>query len=200
MFRTGRNFIDGIAVDVVRKRVRRINVRVSADGVIHLSVPSWGCTIAEGEAFLRANWKWAVAARAKALARRAAAPGPLTPEQVQALAVLLAELHAAWCARLGEAGVTWKLRTMKTLWGSCHFRKRHVTYNRELARVTEDLVEYVVVHELTHLRVPNHGPAFYLLMDARLPDWRARRRLLNSPAGRVSHGSQPNPGGAILIR
>ena len=57
MFRTGRNFIDGIAVDVVRKRVRRINVRISADGVIHLSIPVWGCTIAEGEAFLRANWK-----------------------------------------------------------------------------------------------------------------------------------------------
>ena len=179
MFRTGRNFIDGIAVDVVRKRVRRINVRVSADGVIHLSIPSWGCTFAEGEAFLRANWKWAVAARAKALARRAAAPAPLTPEQVRAFTVLLAELHAAWCARLGEAGVTWKLRTMKTLWGSCHFRKRHVTYNRELARAPRELVEYVVVHELTHLRAPNHGPAFYALMDARLPGWRALRRALN---------------------
>lgn len=179
MFRTGRNFIDGIAVDVVRKRVRRINVRISADGVIHLSIPVWGCTIAEGEAFLRANWKWAVAARAKALARRASAREPLTAEQVQAFAIQLGRIHADWCARLGEAGVTWKLRAMKTLWGSCHFRKRHITYNRELARVTEDLVGYVVVHELTHLRVPNHGPAFYALMDARLPDWRTRRRRLN---------------------
>ena len=52
MFRTGRNFIDGIEVDVVRKRIRRINIRISPDGVVHLSIPSWGCTIAEGEAFL----------------------------------------------------------------------------------------------------------------------------------------------------
>ena len=95
MFRTGRNFIDGIAVDVVRKRVRRINVRVSADGVIHLSIPAWGCTIAEGEAFLRANWKWAVAARAKALARRASTPPP-TAEQVQAFAAVLGRIHADW--------------------------------------------------------------------------------------------------------
>ena len=180
MFRTGRNFIDGIAVDVVRKRVRRINVRVSADGVIHLSVPSWGCTIAEGEAFLRANWKWAVAARAKALACRAAAPAPLTPEQVRAFTVLLAELHAAWCARLGEAGVTWKLRTMKTLWGSCHFRKRHVTYNRELARAPRELVEYVVVHELAHIRHKDHSRAFYAFVARFLPDW--RRRLLPGKA------------------
>ena len=133
----------------------------------------------EGEAFLRANWKWAVSARAKALARRASASPPLTSEQVQAFVNRLAQLHADWCARLGEAGVTWKLRTMKTIWGSCHFRKRHVTYNRELARVSAELVEYVVVHELTHLRVPNHGLAFYALMDARLPGWRQLRRRLN---------------------
>ncbi len=179
MFRTGRNFIDGIEVDVVRKRVRRINIRVSQDGIIHLSVPAWGCTIAEGEEFLRANWKWAVAARAKALARRASAPQPLTQEQMREFVTRLAQLHADWCTRLGERNVTWKLRTMKTIWGSCHFRKRHVTYNRELARSSAELVEYVVVHELTHLRVPNHGPAFYALMDARLPGWRALRRALN---------------------
>ncbi len=179
MFRTGRNFIDGIEVDVVRKRVRRINIRIAPDGVIHLSIPSWGSTIAEGEAFLRANWKWAVAARAKTLARRAPVRVPLTAEELQSFTSLLSGLHDAWCARLGETGVTWKLRTMKTLWGSCHFRKRHITYNRELARAPRELVEYVVVHELTHLRVPNHGPAFYALMDARLPGWRLLRRQLS---------------------
>ena len=179
MFRTGRNFIDGIDIDVVRKRVRRINIRVSQDGIVHLSVPAWGCTIAEGEAFLRANWKWVVGVRAKTLARRASALHPSTQEQIRAFTVSLAHLHDVWCARLGEPGVTWKLRTMKTVWGSCHFRKRHITYNRELARASEELVEYVVVHELTHLRVPNHGPAFYALMDARLPGWRQLRRRLN---------------------
>lgn len=179
MFRTGRNFIDGIEVDVVRKRVRRINIRIAPDGVIHLSIPSWGSSIAEGEAFLRANWKWAVAARAKTLARRAPVRAPLTPEELNSFTSTISELHDAWCARLGETGVTWKLRTMKTLWGSCHFRKRHITYNRELARAPRELVEYVVVHELTHLRVPNHGPAFYALMDARLPGWRLLRRQLS---------------------
>ncbi len=179
MFRTGRNFIDGIEVNVVRKRVRRINIRVATDGIIHLSIPAWGTTIAEGEAFLRANWKWAVAARARALARSAPARKPITPEQLQSFTALLSELHDAWCARLGESGVTWKLRTMKSVWGSCHFRNRHVTYNRELARVPRELVEYVVVHELTHLRVLNHGPAFYALMDSRLPGWRLLRRQLN---------------------
>ena len=51
-------------------------------------------------------------------------------------------------------------------------------YSLDLAREPRELVEYVVVHELTHLRVHDHGPSFQTLMDARLPDWRLRRRQL----------------------
>ena len=52
MLHTGLNSLDGIPVEVVRKRVRRISLRVDAEGVVHLNIPSWGATIAEGEAFL----------------------------------------------------------------------------------------------------------------------------------------------------
>ena len=58
-------------------------------------------------------------------------------------------------------------------------RKRQITYNAELARVPRELVEYVVVHELTHLQAANHGPRFYALMDERLPVWKFLRRKLN---------------------
>ena len=69
MLRSGLNSLDGIPVVVERKRLRRINVRVDAEGRVHLSVPVRWATIAEGEAFLRANWKWCVETRAKVLAR-----------------------------------------------------------------------------------------------------------------------------------
>ena len=175
------NFIDGIAVEVVRKRVRRINLHIGRDGRVHLSVPFWGATIAEGEAFLRRQWRWVVKSRARVLSQAALdRKEPITPEVRVALAGLIGELHGRWAAQLCETGVTWGLRAMKTLWGSCNWRKRHVTYNLDLARQPRDLVEYVVVHELTHLRVPNHGPAFRSLMDARLPDWRRRRSLLRT--------------------
>ena len=95
---------------------------------------------------------------------------------------LLTELHTLWTARLNEPGVTWKLRRMKTLWGVCHFSKRQITYARQLALKPRELVEYVVVHELTHLKVHNHGAAFKALMDARLPNWRQLRRRLNARA------------------
>ena len=179
MFRAGRNFIDGIPIEVERKRIRRINVRIAQDGVIHLSIPLRWATIAEGEAFLRSKWRWAVAARAKALARSAASRTPVGDEERAAFAIRLGEMHAEWCARLGEAGVTWRIRAMKSLWGSCHVEGRHVVYSAELARAPRELVEYVVVHEITHLKASNHGPRFYALMDARLPGWQTLRRRLN---------------------
>lgn len=178
MLKTGRNYLDGIPVDVERKRIRRINIRISTDGIIHLSVPKWWSTLAEGEAFLRSKWKWAVAARTKIMSVTATARLPPTKEQLHDLKTLLGELNSQWALRLNEANVAWKLRTMKSLWGSCHFRKRIIIYNTELAHAPKELVEYVVVHELTHLKAHDHGPDFYALMDARLPDWKSLRRRL----------------------
>lgn len=95
------------------------------------------------------------------------------------LQAMLAELVNKWCARLGEAPVEWRIRQMKTEWGSCTACKRHLVFNLELARVPVDCIEYVVVHELTHLAVQNHGPAFKALMTQRLPNWKFLRKQLN---------------------
>ena len=176
----GMNYVDGIPVKLTRRSRRRINLRIAQDGTVCLSVPRRWATVAEGEAFLSANWPWAVASRAKVLAQPAKVQLPLTREEINALSATLGELHSAWCARLDEVCVTWGMRRMKTLWGSCHFAKRHVVYSTSLARVPRELAEYVVVHELTHLRAHDHGPRFRALMDERLPGWRDLRRRLRT--------------------
>ncbi len=53
-------------------------------------------------------------------------------------------------------------------------------FNLALACVPENCIEYVVVHELTHLKVQNHGAAFKSLMTQRLSDWKSTRKQLNS--------------------
>ena len=184
MFRTGRNYIDGIPVEVERKRIRRINIRIASDGIIHLSVPKWWATLAEGEAFLRSKWKWAVETRQKVLASPVAPRTPISPEERATLLRMLGSkgepdgLMPIWAARLAEPGVSWRLRTMKSQWGSCQWRKRMITLNTELARQPREVVEYVVVHEFTHLQAHDHGPGFKALMDERLPGWRNLRRRL----------------------
>lgn len=179
MLHVGENCVGGVPVDVERRRARRINIRVKADGRVHLSVPKWWATLKEGEEFLLSKWKWVLKARAEVLSRPAVVRPPCTEAEIAALEVLLRELNSVWSQRLGEPGVTWKVRRLKSMWGSCRFRRRSITYSTELARVTRAHVEYVVVHELTHLKAPNHGPAFYRLMDERLPGWKRLRRELN---------------------
>ena len=151
-------------------------------GEVVVTVPPWRATLAQGAAFLASKWEWVLRTRE----RSKAIPPPVVrepaPEEVSALVSLLGELHALWCARLGEADVEWKLRRMKSRWGVCNFAKRQVTYARMLAAKSREEVEYVVVHELTHLKAHGHGPDFKALMDVRLPDWRSRRRRLNGKA------------------
>ena len=195
MIRSGENVIEGIPVEVVRKRIRRINIRIHSDGRVSLSVPKWwyppsesesrqrcpsrGATLKEAETFLKSKWGWVLKTRSEVLSRPPVVRAPVTDEECKALMVTLKELNDEWSKRLGETNVIWKIRRMKTLWGSCHFRKRHIVYSAELAHVPRPMIEYVVVHELTHLKAHNHGSQFYALMDERLPGWKLLRRKLN---------------------
>ena len=178
MIHEGTNLVNGIVVTVERKRIRRINLRVTAEGAVRLSIPMWRATLRAGEAFLADKWSWVVAVRTRLLARRAAEPAPVTADEIEAFRLRLGELHADWARRVNEPGVFWSVRRLKSIWGSCHWVKRRITYNAELVRAPRELVEYVVVHEFTHFAAHDHGPRFRALMDARLPDWRERRRRL----------------------
>lgn len=179
MIHAGTNEIDGVSVEVVRKRCRRINLRVDSDGRVHLTVPKWWATLREGEAFLKSKWNWIMKTRANVLSRPTAAHAPVTESDLESLRTLLTELNDKWSVRLGEKNVTWKIRRVKSLWGCCHWRDRYITYNAELAHAPRELVEYVVVHEFTHFDVHGHGPKFYALMDERLPGWKELRKRLN---------------------
>lgn len=92
----------------------------------------------------------------------------------------LARLVPRCAAAAGEGGeISFEVRRMRTLWGSCHAGKRRVRFNLALARVPIRCIEYVVTHEFVHLAVPNHSRLFEREMDRRLPRWREARKELN---------------------
>ena len=74
-----------------------------------------------------------------------------------------------------------RIRKMRTRWGSCRSRGV-VTLNTELVRLPTLCIDYLIIHELCHLKIHNHSPAFYRLLDKCLPDWSARRERLNLTA------------------
>ena len=72
----------------------------------------------------------------------------------------------------------WKLRTMRRRWGSCSHTGK-LTLNTQLIKVPEICLDFVLLHEVTHLREMNHGWRFYALLETLLPDWKSRKRELD---------------------
>ena len=88
-------------------------------------------------------------------------------------------LISKWERSMRVNGPKWSIRRMKTKWGSCNRETGHIWFNVELAKKHPDCLEYLIVHEMTHLWERGHGERFTKLMDKNLPDWRARRDVLN---------------------
>ncbi|MBD5607689.1 MAG: M48 family metallopeptidase [Desulfovibrio sp.] len=88
-----------------------------------------------------------------------------------------------WRDRMGiDPPLELQIRKMRSRWGACMPNKRKITLNSALARYTPSCLEFVVVHELSHMLVPNHGPEFIRTLDRWLPDWRERKASLEREA------------------
>ena len=70
-----------------------------------------------------------------------------------------------------------QIRAMRTKWASCSSRGT-LTLNRDLLDLEDGLIEYVLVHELLHLRFPGHGKGWQAMMCVYVPDWEAREEVL----------------------
>ena len=80
--------------------------------------------------------------------------------------------------RMGLHAASYTIRDMKTRWGSCTPKTGRIRLNLQLAGYPEVCLEYVLVHELAHLRIPNHSPAFWKLVEEYIPNWKEIRRQL----------------------
>lgn len=89
------------------------------------------------------------------------------------------ELIRRWEPKLGVEVAGYFLQRMKTKWGGCARRARHIRLNTELVKKPMDLLEYVVVHEMLHLIEPAHSERFLALLSKHCPTWREARAELN---------------------
>ena len=101
--------------------------------------------------------------------------------RAEAQRIFAERLHACWprVAPLGVAVPTLTIRRMKTRWGSCG-RNGRILLNLRLIQAPIDLIDYVLVHEVCHLKEHNHSTRYYALLDTAMPDWRERRQRLNA--------------------
>lgn len=88
-------------------------------------------------------------------------------------------LIAKWEPRMGVKVADFKVRKMKTKWGSCTPSLRTIRFNLELAKKPPECLEYIVVHEMVHLLEASHNSRFKAFMDQFMPQWRCHKERLN---------------------
>jgi predicted metal-dependent hydrolase len=97
----------------------------------------------------------------------------------QDLQARIPALIAKWESIMGLRVADWRIKRMRTRWGTCNSTAGRVWLNLELAKKQPSCLEYVVVHEMVHLQERRHGPRFRELMDRFMPNWRQHRDSLN---------------------
>jgi predicted metal-dependent hydrolase len=97
---------------------------------------------------------------------------------------LVSELAQEEAGRIGVFYRRIRIGAQRTLWGSCSSRGT-LSFNWRLVLTPPDVVDYVVVHELCHLRVPDHSRSFWTLLERHRPNWCDQRAWLREHGGEL---------------
>jgi predicted metal-dependent hydrolase len=94
------------------------------------------------------------------------------------LSLIVPELIKKWLTIIPVQVNEWGIKKMKTRWGSCNTRAQRIWLNLNLIKKPIVCLEYVLVHELTHLLEASHNKRFYQLMSQFMPQWLEYKQLL----------------------
>ena len=166
--------------ELIRSRRKTLALEITKDCRVLVRAPR---TLSREriDAFVAAHQDWIARHLERQRLRAAAAPPAPTPAEIEALKAraraILPPLIAEWSEKMGVTPTGFRVTTARTRYGSCS-GKNSLCFSCFLMNSPEDAIELVVVHELCHIRVKNHGPAFYALLEHYLPDYRARKQHL----------------------
>jgi predicted metal-dependent hydrolase len=160
------------------RRARRYVLRMRPDGTLRVAMPPFG-SVAEAKAFIQSQEKWIARQRLRALRANAAQPSAAETAALKARAARelpprLLDLAARHGFTVTKVGV----RAQRTLWGSCSRTRGSISLNWRLVRMPPEIRDYILLHELAHLRYADHSKAFWRLVASMCPSYRDARRWL----------------------
>ena len=155
------------------KKARQLRVTLKPGQAVTVTVPR-GESVAHAKQFLRRKKDWigrhlAMFRQFTAQASGHKGPGETLEQSCRRIVGRLSELSAQH--GLVYSGVTF--RHQKTRWGSCN-RNNRLSLNLGLALLPPELLDYVLLHELVHTHIKNHGKTFWAELIGLMPDARAR--------------------------
>jgi hypothetical protein len=162
-------------------KARRYIIRVRRDGTVRVTIPRGGSK-REAEDFARRQAGWVEAQRARLVTERPEAePSDLdrnvlarAKNELPARLLELAARHGLSVSRVSIRNQRWR-------WGSCS-RSGHICLNWRLVQMPPPVRDYVMIHELMHLRRMDHSPRFWKLVAAACPDYKTARDWLRHHA------------------
>ena len=164
---------------LIRAKRRTMSLQLDRDGNAVVRAP-YGVKKEFIDRFVAAPGDWLARARAKQQSRRAAHPEPTEAEREALIAQAkeyLPALVAYWSAVMGLTPTGIRITSARTRFGSCS-GKNSICFSWRLMLYPPEAIDYVVVHELAHIRHHDHSPAFYALVERYMSDWRDRMKLL----------------------
>jgi predicted metal-dependent hydrolase len=166
---------------VRHRRARRYVLRVETDGRVRITIPRGGSR-READAFAHRQREWIARQRARLLR----APAMTVEERRVLRARAERELPPRLLALAAQFGLTVtrvSIRSQRTRWGSCG-RDGHISLNWRLVKMPDWVRDYVLIHELMHLRRLDHSPRYWALVAEACPAYLDARRWLaaNGPA------------------
>lgn len=164
---------------LIRSKRKTLALEITREAHLVVRAPL-RCPQREIERFLKEKEGWITLHMAKMQARREAHPEPTAEQEAvlrQKATEVLPPLVEKYAAVMGvqPAGIT--VTGARTRFGSCSPKNR-LCFSFRLMAYPDAAIEYVVVHELAHIRHKNHGPDFYKEIEAVLPRWREANQLL----------------------
>jgi hypothetical protein len=162
------------------RRARYMRLAIYADGNFVVTVP-WGLNEQKIERFIAGKAKWILTK----LTSFAAAPKPINNQEVvrnyfqyknqarQLVRQRIDYYNQIYGVKYNKISI----KKQKTIWGSCS-RQGNLNFNYRLASLPDRLADYIIVHELCHLKEMNHSPRFWCLVAQTMPDYLERRREL----------------------
>lgn len=92
----------------------------------------------------------------------------------------ITELLPKWQKITGLYCDSWQTKYMITRWGTCNTDTKKIWFNLQLAKKPLECLEYVILHELAHLKVKSHNKDFIAILDAYMPNWKEIKHKLNN--------------------
>lgn len=164
---------------LIRAKRRTMSLQLDRDGRAVVRAP-YGVKKEFIDRFVAEHEGWLARAREKQQNRRLAHPEP-TDEERKALIARAKEYLPMrvdyWSGIMGLMPTGLKITSARTRFGSCS-GKNSLCFSWRLMQYPPEAIDYVVVHELAHIRHHDHSPAFYALIERYMPDWRERMKLL----------------------